>query len=291
MTSAVRAQDLPEIRAEISQKLMDPGFIRPLRDNWEKLSSISVNEMTTVLREMVDEATLYHVAAPMTGLVEAAANSLESFTPTEEDLPTPSGLMIFEGDLKQSLQFAEGASPLRGLIWGSANSEGAPVLVVLPIGDAHEGDPNPGALSAYPSLMFKTGYDENFDAPSKYPGPRSPQTVSLVALLFTAGLLMRQPLTEETVTEPDRATRKRLRRAGYEPAPVRVIELRRPQHASDEPGDGDREYHHQWIVRGHWRQHWYPKRQVHRPVWIAPHIKGPEGAPLIGGEKVYALKR
>jgi hypothetical protein len=69
-----------------------------------------------------------------------------------------------------------------------------------------------------------------------------------------------------------------------------VIELRRPKTSSG-PGDGDREYHHQWIVRGHWRQQWHPKRQVHRPVWIAPHIKGPEGAPLIGGEKVYALKR
>jgi len=24
-------------------------------------------------------------------------------------------------------------------------------------------------------------------------------------------------------------------------------------------------------------------------VWIAPYVKGPEGAPLLGGEKVYAV--
>ncbi len=103
-------------------------------------------------------------------------------------------------------------------------------------------------------------------------------------------LLMQQPLADATEVQPDRAARKRLARAGREPATVRVVELRRPK-GSSEPGHTDREYHHQWIVRGHWRQQWHPKRQVHRPVWIAPHIKGPEGAPLIGGEKVYTLKR
>jgi hypothetical protein len=105
-----------------------------------------------------------------------------------------------------------------------------------------------------------------------------------------AWLLMQQPLAEIEDIEPDRATRKRLRRFGQEPAPVLLIGLRRPKSAADR-GDGAREYQHQWIVRGHWRQQWYPKRQVHRPVWIAPHIKGPEGAPMIGGEKVNVWKR
>jgi hypothetical protein len=69
--------------------------------------------------------------------------------------------------------------------------------------------------------------------------------------------------------------------------PVRVINLRR-RAASTIAGQSDREYHHQWIVRGHWRDQWYASRGVHRPVWIAPHVKGPEGAPMLGGEKVHA---
>jgi hypothetical protein len=44
-------------------------------------------------------------------------------------------------------------------------------------------------------------------------------------------------------------------------------------------------------VRGHWRQQWYPSIQDHRPVWIAPHRKGPEDAPMLGGEKVYQWSR
>ena len=111
----------------------------------------------------------------------------------------------------------------------------------------------------------------------------------IVRLVRASWLLMQQPLALSSEVEPDRRAQKRLRRAGYEPKPVRVIELRRPVHGGS--GDGSREFHHQWIVRGHWRQQWYPAREVHRPVWIAPHIKGPEGAPLLGGEKVYAWKR
>ncbi|MFF5522570.1 hypothetical protein [Streptomyces coeruleorubidus] len=104
------------------------------------------------------------------------------------------------------------------------------------------------------------------------------------------GVLMRQPLAEAEDIEPDRATRKRLRRLGHEPASVRLIGLRRPK-PGPEKGDGSREYHYRWIVRGHWRQQWYPKRQVHRPVWIAPHVKGPEGASMMGGEKVNVWQR
>jgi hypothetical protein len=112
---------------------------------------------------------------------------------------------------------------------------------------------------------------------------------SILRIVRAAWLLMQQPLARASDAHPDRTAQKRLRRAGYEPQRIRVIELRRPAHSGS--GDGSREFHHQWIVRGHWRQQWYPLREVHRPVWIAPHIKGPEGAPLIGGEKVYAWKR
>ena len=47
---------------------------------------------------------------------------------------------------------------------------------------------------------------------------------------------------------------------------------------------------HRWVVRGHWRnQPWGPGRELRRPVYILPHIKGPDGAPLIGGERVTTV--
>ncbi|WP_328974304.1 hypothetical protein [Streptomyces canus] len=115
-------------------------------------------------------------------------------------------------------------------------------------------------------------------------GEEAQQVGALDNVLRAAWLLMRRPLAAIENTEPDRATRKRLRRLNHEPASVRLIVLRRPK-SNSEKVDGSREYQHQWIVRGLWRQQWYPKRQVHRPVWIAPHVNGPEGTPMTGGEK------
>jgi hypothetical protein len=39
-------------------------------------------------------------------------------------------------------------------------------------------------------------------------------------------------------------------------------------------------YRNRWVVRGHHRAQWYPASQAHRVIWIAPYIKGPDGAPL-----------
>lgn len=115
---------------------------------------------------------------------------------------------------------------------------------------------------------------------------------ALAPRLRAAWLLMQQPLVGTSEVQLPRPTRRRLQRDGHEPPPVRLVEIRRP-----EPVGGgtdvaaDRGYHHRWIVRGHWRQQWYPSRQVHRPVWIAPHVKGPGDAPLLGGDKVNVWKR
>lgn len=97
--------------------------------------------------------------------------------------------------------------------------------------------------------------------------------------------LLRQRVAEETVVGPDRAARRRMKREGKEPAPVRLISIRGASASGG--GDGSREYVHRWIVRGHWRRQWYRSIQAHRPIWITPYVKGPEDAPLLGGQKVY----
>lgn len=100
--------------------------------------------------------------------------------------------------------------------------------------------------------------------------------------------LLRQRIAQETVQQPDRPTRRRLAREGREAAPVRVISIRGASASGG--GDGSREYVHRWIVRGHWRRQWYPSIGQNRPIWITPYVKGPDDAPLLGGEKVYSVK-
>lgn len=87
----------------------------------------------------------------------------------------------------------------------------------------------------------------------------------------------------------DRATRRRCQRAGL-PSTVRVVNLRRPKSHSNGDGSTTVDWSHRWIVSGHWRNQPYgPQRSLRRPVWIAPHIKGPEDAPLIEKTVVKAL--
>lgn len=109
----------------------------------------------------------------------------------------------------------------------------------------------------------------------------------------SAWLLMDQRIAEAEEVVWSRTDAKRVRRrTGEEPPTVRVVLLRRRErHADGGEDEGGRHYTHQWVVRGHWRNQWHPSRGEHRPRWITPHLKGPAGAPLLGGERVHAWTR
>lgn len=94
-----------------------------------------------------------------------------------------------------------------------------------------------------------------------------------------------------TVTLPvDRAARRRAARDGIDDPAVRVVSLRRHERGESGPGDGSRQYHVRWVVSPHWRRQPYgPKRALRRLVLVGPYEKGPEGAPLVGGERVFRV--
>ncbi len=45
-----------------------------------------------------------------------------------------------------------------------------------------------------------------------------------------------------------------------------------------------------WVVRGHWRNQWYPSLNSHRRIWIDEHEAGNPAAPLPVRPVVYALR-
>lgn len=97
-----------------------------------------------------------------------------------------------------------------------------------------------------------------------------------------------------------RAARRRAERQLANPPPhygdIRVVTLRRsttrasavPEGLTEEEG---REWSHRWMVSGHWRNQWYKREQVHRPIWIEPYVKGPEDKPLVIKDTLYDVKR
>lgn len=110
-------------------------------------------------------------------------------------------------------------------------------------------------------------------------------------IVRAAWLLMTQPgVTDVEERHLARTVRRRAEREGYNPVAVRIVRIR---HHANTPTQAEqpteRTYRVRWTVRGHWRNQWYPSRGEHRPVWINPHIKGPQGAPLHTGETVHLL--
>jgi len=122
-------------------------------------------------------------------------------------------------------------------------------------------------------------------------GPSAAQTGPWLDLFRGMCALLHQPLVTTTDEYAPRPVQRRLHRAGSPHAaqPVRVIALRGP--AGHGTGRSHAGYRHRWVVRGHWRrQACGPGLRERRPMWVMPHTKGPEGAPLLGGEKVYAWR-
>lgn len=120
--------------------------------------------------------------------------------------------------------------------------------------------------------------------------------IALQRTILATWLLMGQTLVRSEPMTAPRAARRRIERLDPVLDPtVRYIDLRRartePTDRPDGVGTSTREYRHRWIVRGHWRNQYYPSRNDHRPIWIDPHFAGPEGKPLLGGERVNVLRR
>jgi hypothetical protein len=109
--------------------------------------------------------------------------------------------------------------------------------------------------------------------------------------LLACWRLMQQSVTRLDDVEMPRQLRKLGRRAGLPSDYVTVIDLRSaPSRGDGEPGV---EWSHRWLVRGHWRKQRCKEdgEWTTKTIWIHPHVKGPEGKPLLIRDHVYNLTR
>ena len=85
---------------------------------------------------------------------------------------------------------------------------------------------------------------------------------------------------------------RRDRKRQYRTEDVTVITLRRqrhPDHPDHEPSEVDWKW--QWVVRGHWRNQYYPSIKEYRQIWIMPFMKGPEDAPIKPVKRAFEFTR
>ncbi|TDC66899.1 hypothetical protein E1258_01285 [Micromonospora sp. KC207] len=116
------------------------------------------------------------------------------------------------------------------------------------------------------------------------------RTSVCAAIAYTFWRIQAQPISVTASAPLDRPARRRAARA-HVVHDTRVVMLRRTSTLT-EPADGHTQWHYRvrFVVRGHWRRLIDKHGQAYR-IWIHAHLKGPDDAPLLHGEKVAVLAR
>lgn len=117
------------------------------------------------------------------------------------------------------------------------------------------------------------------------------RTAVCTAIAYAFWRISAQPIA--TVARPPLGSPARRRAARACVAhDARVVMLRRVTPVNERP-DGEARWHYRvrFVVRGHWRR--LVDKRTGQPyrIWIHAFIKGPDGAPLLAGEKVAVLAR
>lgn len=289
MTHTITARDVPELRANMSADSVDFSKKFPGHHQWYPSH---------------DVADLFWIAKDMRRLAESAAATLPEYTVRVEDMPSEHGILVWEEVVDGAAGFAWKTvggmvvltvlvprytaidimartlndptvtrrlenSPVRALLWSEME-------IPLPIGSVVK----PG------DLVLNTTLKADEDSRWADLMPR---------MAVTLWLLMGQTLAAREIVRPSRAGMKRLARLNPNLlTETRYVTLR---HAKLPQADGSGEgggvhYSVQWAVKGHWRYIEDKQNPAYRrPVWVRPHIKGPEGAPLLDPSKLVNVLR
>lgn len=283
---------------------VDPGLATARE---REFAALVVDTQTTLLRE----ADLILADADMCTLVDVAAASMPDQVLREDDPITRRGFLMFADPLPD--RTGVGLSPpLRALSWAVLPADhpliaqaqiGSAVLLTAYVSTAEMAalngwrmPPRAPTLTANATVLWEVGLEIG----QTYTGARTdPETARLARPDFyqttsaAFWALAKQPLTSEEPVPLARKQQQRHQRAGIvrPEQPVRVVSLRHRQPAT--PAGGEPTGRHvtvRSLVRGHWKRAYRPSVQDHRLVYVAPHIRGPEGAPLLGGEKVLLAR-
>lgn len=254
-----------------------------------------------------EQAELFWVSSELRQMASAAATKLPKIQFYPELLPSPNGILVWEGTEQN----------MAGFSWKTVGNAvvlnimvppefGIEQIVALLNDDGARSKlrRNPDVQSKlWSNLEVTVPLNKEFDPdPLTYYHKRVTHdadrlhTRLATRMAMTVWLLLGQTLVTEERVRPTKSAMKRLTRLDASLLmETRYVTLRRASLGAGF-GDGSGEgvhYTHQWFVRGHWRQQPYgPGRSQTRAIWIHPHVKGPEGAPLLNPEKlVHTLRK
>jgi hypothetical protein len=239
-------------------------------------------------------AITYQVTAEMIDLAQALAEANPDVGAIrQEDLPSDYGFMWLDKPIpRPSLEDGD-REPLKmhAVSWALVPS------MTVRIG-------NEGPIRRMPAIRVREwGWNDDANVRPRPLHLMGQATIPITGKVYTnlkehwhvhmLWILMGMTITTADVRLPGRQGAKRA--ANLKHKLVRVITLRRPEHATGKPSATPRHINWTctWIVRGHYRQapHGGTFKNGRTQTWIKPHIKGPDGLPLSSADILYKLAR
>jgi hypothetical protein len=230
-----------------------------------------------LMRESVFEGQTTFVRAEISEALRVACDGYPNTPLHEDDLPFSNGFAWFE---RPPWLITPDEGPVQAISWLIGREAGFHGLVfvfwLINPKQSH-------LLGELARWSFGAGWTEikvSVDAADDESWRYFRKQARYLASLFA---FMKQKILVSYSVLAERHARKRVEREGllHEPL-VRVIELRRREgiEQREDHEAVDVAWSHRWIVRGHWRQQFYPSKHTNQPIWITPYVKGPEDKPL-----------
>jgi hypothetical protein len=276
----------------------------------------TVQEYCRFVIDRLDEADLFYVTDDMSQVVAQAGAAAPLYQVVQDQQPAEVGFVVWARPICTVTRDNAPDFPPGHVAWVNAAlwapvadcGMGEPGVLVVTFQDCDRmlanqfpGDASwPRALAQQRGDWGPLGYYDEAPLPwgtHPYGQEQQPMGNQPLAVVQSTWIMMSQRITVETKERPNRQQRKAYARAGRAEPVVRAVTLRRaaPDKQHREPGKGTRVYTRRWWVGdyGYWRNTWYASKQEHRQqfVVVPGYLKGPEGAPIVGGERVGVLRR
>jgi hypothetical protein len=248
----------------------------------------------------LEQAELYYVSQDFTDLAMSSGADLADMSITVEELPAPHGLVmwatpVMTSDARHTRAVDE--AQVVAASWTTIPGLGVWINWYVRTDQLY-----PGELQMREAigllLPWANGiglpFGENpagVDTTAVFPGHTD--GLSGFRTLLATWFLILQPGVAETEIQVSRDKQlvKRAARAGLPPPEVRVVDLRHSRRPAPAAAGIGRQVTVRFPVRGHWRRQAYGKgRALRRNMYIAPFMKGPEGAPLVSGRAVAVVR-
>jgi len=247
---------------------------------YRRLTPISARSLQQHITDIFSQADTYYISEEIADVLVGGFNTLPS-TPLGEVRPNSLyGWAFFQRPIVCPFptQF-DRMWEVKGLAWGpfgrghSAGGLNLGVFVRSPQ-SAHL------PCSSMTSWPWESGW-ESLGEEIAQAGVADRELADWIRkLAFAFFAFIRQECVSIQTTPASRPIRRHLPKAYTADPVIKIIQLRRRSPATNGGESQSRGYSCRWLVRGHWRNQFYPSSQSHRPRFIPAYVKGPDDKPL-----------